>query len=528
MNSRRIFHRKAYFILLLTLAAVLPISVYASSVIQFLLLLNWITEGRFREKWGRIIHSRAFLVYSLFFLVHLLAMTWSTDLEYGLKDLKIKLPILFIPLLVVSSEPLQMKDTRHILAAFIAGNVIGSFSSVLALLELIPVELEGYRNASLFINHIRFSLMVVLSILFAGYLFFRKEEGEPRSIRLFYLFAIIWLTVFLLVLRSLSGIFILALIILILAFRYLQTVRQPGIRILFSSVIVLLPLLAILYTVYAVNRFYDVEELDTAELETFTAEGNAYIHHTDNKEIENGHYVWIYLCPEELRREWNTRSDYPYMGKTENGDMIRFTLIRYLASKGLRKDASGVQQLTNEDVEAIEQGIANHIYLNRFALYPRIYELIWEFDRYRLGYSPNDKSLVQRYYYLKAGVHIAADNLLYGVGTGDVRKAFQDYYEETNSPLRHERRRRAHNQFLTFAIAFGIPGLIVCLFALVYPATVGKRIHAYLVLVFLLTMALSMLDEDTLENTSGAVMFGLFYGVLIFGGTLHPSGKMQE
>ena len=43
------------------------------------------------------------------------------------------------------------------------------------------------------------------------------------------------------------------------------------------------------------------------------------------------------------------------------------------------------------------------------ALYPRIYEVIWEVDRTRLGYSPNNKSLVQRYHYLKAGISIAQE-----------------------------------------------------------------------------------------------------------------------
>lgn len=522
MSGNSQFHRKAYYILLLILAAALPLSVYTTSALQLLLLLNWIIEGRFQVKYRRLKGNRAFWIFTLFFFIHIVGMAWSTDLSYGLQDLKIKLPILFIPLVVVITDPLTSRELRFIIATFIAGNLTASFASVLALFEVIPVELSDFRNASLFINHIRFSLMVVLSILFAGYLLFRKEEGEPRFIWWLALFAMVWLPFFLLVLKSLSGIIIMVLLILFLFFRFAQTIRRPALRIALSLGVILLPIAAILYGVIAVQRFYDVEEVDKEALDKVTAEGNAYIHHTDNEEVENGHYVWIYICPPELEREWNRISDFPYYGTTEKGDRIRFTLIRYLASKGLRKDAAGVRQLTTEDVEAIESGIANHIYLNRFALYPRIYELIWEFDRYRLGYSPNDKSLIQRYFYLKAGVGIAADNLLYGVGTGDVRSAFEKYYEENNSPLREERRRRAHNQYLTFVIALGIPGLLVCLTAFVAPVFMQQRQHTYLALVFLLTMALSMLDEDTLENTSGAVLFGLFYALLIFGPQIPP------
>jgi hypothetical protein len=486
-------------------------------VIQFLLVINWGIEGRYAEKWKRLRQNRAFWVYLLFYALHLLGMLWSSDLHYGLRDLKIKLPLLVIPLVIVSSEELTLRQIRSILAAFIAGNLIGSFASLLALLKVIPVDMENYRNASLFISHIRFSLMIVLSIMFSAYMLFKKEAGEKKVLRYLYLLAILWLPVFLVILRSLSGIVIIILVVLFLSIFLIRTVPERTGRFMLTVLIVTVPLFLIIYIGSAINRFYSFEQVDPGELDSLTIEGNPYIHHPDNRETENGNFVWINVCPPELEREWSRVSDYDYMGKADNGDFIRFTLIRYLTSKGLRKDAVGVNRMDSTDVRAIENGIANHIYLNRFGLYPRIYEVIWEFDRYRLGFSPNDKSLVQRYYYLKAGVSIASENLLYGVGTGDVRQAFDKYYKESDSPLRLERRRRAHNQYLTLAVAFGIPGLLICLLAFVMPVFMNDRWRSYMTLVFLLTMALSMLDEDTLENTPGVVMFGLFYALFVFG-----------
>ena len=43
--------------------------------------------------------------------------------------------------------------------------IVASMASVMALLGMLKVEVEGYRDLSLFMSHIRFSLMVVLSIL---------------------------------------------------------------------------------------------------------------------------------------------------------------------------------------------------------------------------------------------------------------------------------------------------------------------------------------------------------------------------
>ena len=187
------------------------------------------------------------------------------------------------------------------------------------------------------------------------------------------------------------------------------------------------------------------------------------------REVENGHYIWLHVCDYEMEREWNRRSEIDFHGQTTNGNSIRGTLIRFLTSKGLRKDAVGVNQLSPAEVKAIEHGTANHIFMQRFRLYPRIYEVIWEIDRYNMGFDPNEKSIVQRYLYLNAGWKIASENLLFGVGNGDVKNAFEAYYESINSPLNEKWRRRAHNQFLTFLISFGIPGMIICVGALVLP-----------------------------------------------------------
>lgn len=517
MTRDSISYHKVYHFLLIVLAAALPLSVFITSVVQFLLVLNWILEGNFSMKWQRLKRSRAFLIFLLFFLLHAAGIAWSTDMQYGLHDLKIKLPLLLIPFLVVTSDTLSIKELRIILFAFIGGCIVGSVASILALLGVVQVDINDYRDASLFISHIRFALMIVLSIFFSAYLLFVRQEGERRYLRLLYLVALTWLPVFLIILRSLSGIVIILFLLLLLTLLLVQTVQDRAGRFMLTVMIIFIPLFAVVYTGNSIKRFYTVEQVEIDELDSLTVEGNPYLHYPDKRETENGNYVWLYFCPQELEREWNRVSDYDYMGKTENDNLIRFTLIRYLTSKGLRKDAVGVSRLDSIDVAAIERGIANHIYLNRFALYPRIYEVIWEFDRYNLGYSPNDKSLIQRYFYLKAGLSIASENLLYGVGTGDVRQAFNRYYEENDSPLRMERRRRAHNQYLTFLIAFGIPGMLICLFTLVYPVFLQKRWGSYMATVFLLTMALSMLNEDTLENTSGVVLFSFFYALFIFG-----------
>ena len=90
--TRKKIHEQVYFYLLLLIAISLPLSIYTTSMFMFQLLTNWVLEGRFREKWKRIKENRALQVFLLLYGLHIIGLLWSSDLAYGLKDLKIKLP----------------------------------------------------------------------------------------------------------------------------------------------------------------------------------------------------------------------------------------------------------------------------------------------------------------------------------------------------------------------------------------------------------------------------------------------------
>ena len=385
------------------------------------------------------------------------------------------------------------------------------------LLGWIPGELEGYRDLSIFMSHIRFSLMIVLTVLVVVYFLFVLRNSISRAERIFYLLGLCWFPIFLVLLKSLSGIVIALFLGFFILVRIVFEIRDQAIRFMVFVPVVMIPLFSIIYLGHSINKFYSFEELLPEELDTHTVEGNRYTHFTELREVENGHYIWIYICDEELEREWEKRSEIDLSGSTTNGNSIRGTLIRFLTSKGYRKDAVGVSKLSPEEIEAIEHGTANYIYMHRFRLYPRIYEVIWEIDRYKMGFDPNEKSVVQRFLYLDAGWKIAREHLLFGVGNGDVKAAFKDYYESTDSPLENKWRRRAHNQFLTFLISFGIPGLIVSLFALIAPVFLAGRGRSFLAVGFMILFLLSMVNEDTLETSAGASFVAFFYAIFVFG-----------
>src|SRR6056297_1216350 len=174
--------------------------------------------------------------------------------------------------------------------SFIAGTLIGSLASVLAVLGALPVEVTNFRDASLFVGHIRFSLMVVLSVFFLVYFVFHSQElcrtknkDWSGFFKWFLIVTALWLSAFLLLLKSLSGIVVFVVLLLFLAIKAVKLIPDRIIRFVIMVFVICIPLLIILYLGNAVNRFYTVEEVDMQNLDSLTLNGNPYVHQTYNR-----------------------------------------------------------------------------------------------------------------------------------------------------------------------------------------------------------------------------------------------------
>lgn len=239
------------------------------------------------------------------------------------------------------------------------------------------------------------------------------------------------------------------------------------------------------------------------------------MHDINSPVNENGHLVWLYVCEDELREEWNRRSVFSYDSVDENGSRKGDVLLRYLSSKGWRKDAEGVASLSDKDIAKIERGVTNCRYGKWNGLKRRFDELKWEYWQYQSGGGAAGHSILQRLELWKVGWSLAMENIWKGVGTGDVKREFASQLEEKDSSLQGSPM-RAHNQYLSILIAFGLPGLILFVLGLLLPVLVDLKKINYLFLVFLLMMLLSMFTEDTLETQAGVSFFSFFFSLWIF------------
>ncbi len=515
MLNKLISHDILYLIALCLIAIGLPLSEALISIGIVAIGINWILEGKFKTKYNLFINNKSLWIFLSIYAVHVLWLIGTENWSHALKDLRIKLPLLVLPLVMGTSLPLNKKKIHFLILLFSASVLVGSLVSTYVLLGFSGKEIFDPREISIFISHIRFSLLINISIFFQGYFIYKKDFIFNRE-KYFHFFSLVWLVFFLFILNSLTGI-IIFLIILFFGLGFMAYKSKKRInRFLYIGSVLTFLFLFTFYFLQVMHTFSKVEKKDKKSIPEFTKLGNKYFHDFENEQVENNDYVWLYVCEKELQEGWNQVSNLPYDGKDKKGHQLRFTLIRYLTSKGLKKDAEGIGQLTSKDIHLIEEGYANHIYKNKFKLYPKLYETYWQIQVYKNGGNPSGHSVTLRFEYLKAGFNIVKNNFWFGVGTGDVQQSFDNFYDRVNSPLSEKWRRRTHNQFITFLISFGIFGFSWIIFALFYPC-IKINYDNYFSTIFIIIALLSMLNEDTLETHTGISFFAFFYALLMFG-----------
>jgi hypothetical protein len=509
-------YRKLYVTSLSATGFFLPLSVWMLTFSIIVLIITWIGEGGI-QKIPQLIHGkRNVLIFCIIYLVYLIWMINTSDVSFGLQELKIKLPLLIFPLAIGLSEPLNQRELRIIISFFITGVLISSMTGVILKMDTVLSGSSDTRNISIFISHIRLALMSVFAIFCSGWYFFSYRE-QKRSWYYLYLAAALWLTFFLFILLSLTGIlvftFILSLTVIWITFS-----RTPNF-VKYSLIFILMGLVisTTLFIIHETKSYYKEGDAYTFPPELYTVNGNSYQHFTERKDIENGNKVWLYINEDELKKEWNLRSPLVYDSLDRKGQTIKYTLIRYLTSIGLKKDSLGVACLTTNDIANIENGITNIIFTEGKPVRSKIYEIIWQIDYYRNGGNPSGHSVTQRIQFFKTGWNIFIRAPLFGTGTGDLNKEFDLQYKLDKTTLDPNYRYLAHNQYLTFLVSFGITGFILICFSLILPVVMGKNLKSYISIVFFIIIFLSMVGEDTLETHTGISFFAYFYSLFIFG-----------
>jgi O-antigen ligase len=112
--------------------------------------------------------------------------------------------------------------------------------------------------------------------------------------------------------------------------------------------------------------------------------------------------------------------------------------------------------------------------------------------------------------------NILENNILFGVGTGDIQEALNNEYLKTGNTRLAEANTNAHNQYIEIILENGLIGLIIflSLFGMMfYIAITEKNI---LFLMFILIVLFSFLFETMLNRLAGVSFFSIFSFLLIY------------
>ena len=505
---------KVFYGLLLLMAIGLPLSKALMSIIPGVMFVIWIAEGRFSTKLLRFKERKSLQLLISIFFVYLLGLFWTNSLQWGLHDIKIQLPLLALPLVIGTSDRLNYRQVKGIIYVFSAAVIVASFCSIGALLGLNGKIIHDPREMSLFISHIRFALLINISIFSLGWYFLNSEKKNPAE-KIVLLISILWLCTFLVILKSATGWVVFLTALAATVFIGIFRIKKLVWRVTFSGILIAIFLLPLIYIGYVLHLFYTTEPIPENINSLRTSRGNVYSNELENKQIENGHYTFLYIAVDELRESWEKRSQIKYDSVSPSG-YNQYVLFRYMTSKGLRKDADGVAKLTNKDIQNIENGMTNYMFGNPFSLYKRIYQIVWETHNYLLGENPAGHSVTQRWEYYKMAHNIIGDRFWFGHGTGGYYMAYQDEYNQNHFFKNQDYRQRSHNMFLSYWIDFGIVGMIYICFALIAPIFLEHKGRSFLLLVFMLIVLLSFMNEDTLNNHDAISFFAFFYPLYLY------------
>ncbi|RCL75612.1 MAG: O-antigen ligase domain-containing protein [Flavobacteriales bacterium] len=429
-------------------------------------LLNLIVEGDFKQYFQNLKQNKFFLLVLLFFLIHVLAMAWSDNWDYGLNDLRRKLSLLAVPIIIIS-KPIQIRTNyKIILSCFVAALIITSSINAFAYFYFQDSFVyKDIRDMSLFNSHIRYAIMISFGIPIL------LEINDSRKELYLIIPAIGWLLLYTYLSQVLTG--LISLFTILIAYILYKLIVDRKIKSLFFLILT-----------FCIGIGFSFSLLLSEPERNDNSKANLI----------------------SMKTEWEKKSNFSFEGKDKRDQELKYTLARFLESKDLTKDAKGVQSLTGEEIKAVENGMAD-VSEMKIGFWGRLEGL-----RYQINHStnPNGHSLLQRLEAWKTGIEIYKDYPFLGVGTGDVDDAYKRKYRENNSQLIPKNQIRAHNTYLTSLITFGVIGLLLFVFIVLYHLKLQIQHKQLLGFIFMILMLVTFFFEDTLETQTGITLFSFF------------------
>lgn len=185
--------------LMIILGFFLPISVSIATILLGLILLFWIYEGKFSEKFITLKNNPITYAFLAFFFIHVIGLLWTENVAWGLYVVGKEWRILIFALLITIAKKEHIK---YYIISFLLAMGISEILSYLIWFEIIP----PFRGASVenpilfmghlsynplpFMTHLSYNPYLAFSIYLLGYffLFTKVKTNFEKILSIFFIF----------------------------------------------------------------------------------------------------------------------------------------------------------------------------------------------------------------------------------------------------------------------------------------------------------------------------------------------------
>lgn len=171
-------------ILIIIYALLLPLSKAGTTAIEILLIITWLVEGNFRQKFYELSENKFILALCGFFVFSMLSVLWSNDVAFAMDYLRKYWHFLLIPIIITS---LQRKYIEHIFSAFLIGMFISEIVSYGIFFEVWTKDGISASDPSPFMDHTNYSAFLAFTTFILIYRILLSDNFKWKVIYTLYL-----------------------------------------------------------------------------------------------------------------------------------------------------------------------------------------------------------------------------------------------------------------------------------------------------------------------------------------------------
>jgi O-antigen ligase len=246
---------KTYQYLLILLSFLMPLTVFGANLIIVLIVLIWSFTGNYLAKFKLILHSKIMIASILFYLIHIIGLIWTEDIEWGFHILhKMWYFLLLLPILFTI---VKQDYVRYYIFSFLSAIFLTEVISFLIWFEVIlPIKNANVFDPTPFMTHVSFNPILAFAIyLVFNEILFNKNLNKYKIILLTIFALAMCVNMFLTLGRSGQvGFFFIIGLLIIQYFQY-QTIKS------FFAIFILIPL--IFFTAYNSSSYFKLRTDNT-------------------------------------------------------------------------------------------------------------------------------------------------------------------------------------------------------------------------------------------------------------------------